>query len=91
MGKVYTPCVCYPVPDILLPTVEKMVKEEKAYIYENRVFFQNGKVITKEEAKLEPKKEEKKKASKKEKVIEEPVKEPTDEADATPPDEDEGF
>ena len=46
-GKVYTPCVCYPLPDVLKPTIEKMVKEEKAYIYDNKVFFQNGKVLEK--------------------------------------------
>ena len=32
-GKVYTPCVCYPLPDILAPTVDKMVAEGKAYKY----------------------------------------------------------
>lgn len=68
-GKVYTPCVCYALPDFLKPTVEKMVAEEKAYIYDHKVAFQNGKVI---EKKGEPKPvvKEKKKA-KKEKVIEE--------------------
>ena len=47
-GKVYTPCVCYSLPDILKPTIEKMVKEEKANIYDNKVFFQNGKVLVKD-------------------------------------------
>lgn len=46
-GKVYTPCVCYPLPDILTPTVDKMVAEGKAYKFDNKVFFQNGKVIEK--------------------------------------------
>ena len=92
MGKVYTPCVCYPVPDIILPTVEKMVKEEKAYLYEDRVFFQNGKVIVKEEAKPEPKREEKKKSSKKEKTVEVAnIEELAEEAGIIPSEEDEGF
>lgn len=49
-GKVYTPCVCYPLPDILAPTVDKMVAEGKAYKFDNKVFFQNGKVIEKKSA-----------------------------------------
>lgn len=49
MGKVYTPCVCYPVTDILAPTIDKMVAEGKAYKYADKVFFQNGKVIEKKE------------------------------------------
>jgi len=68
-GKVYTPCVCYALPDFLKLTVEKMVKEEKAYIYDHKVFFQNGKVIEKKEA-VKPAVVIKKKA-KKEKVTEE--------------------
>lgn len=46
-GKVYTPCVCYALPDVLITTVEKMVKEGRAYTYDHRVAFQNGKVIEK--------------------------------------------
>jgi hypothetical protein len=49
-GKVYTPCVCYHLPDVLIPTIEKMVKEGKAYTYDHRVAFQNGKVLEKKEA-----------------------------------------
>lgn len=48
-GKVYTPCVCYPLPDILKPTIEKMVNEDKAYIYDCKVAFQNGRVLKKVE------------------------------------------
>ena len=54
-GKVYIPCVCYSLPDVLKATIEKMVAEEKAYIYEHKVFFQNGKVLEKKE---EPKNDE---------------------------------
>jgi hypothetical protein len=69
-GKVYTPCVCYALSDFLKPTVEKMVAEEKAHIYDHKVAFQNGKVIEKKE---EPKPvvEKKSKKAKKEEIKEE--------------------
>ena len=70
-GKVYTPCVCYPLPDVLKPTIEKMVKEEKAYIYDNKVFFQNGKVIEKKAVEAKPVETKKTKKSKKEEIKEE--------------------
>ena len=60
-GKVYTPCVCYSLPDFLRATIEKMVKEEKAYIYDHKVAFQNGKVL---EKKVEAKSVETKKSKK---------------------------
>ena len=46
-GKTYTPCICYTAPDYLKATVDKMVAEGKAYIYDHKVAFQNGKVIEK--------------------------------------------
>lgn len=46
-NKVYTPCVCYEASEVLIPTIEKLVAEGKAYKYEERVYFQNGKVIEK--------------------------------------------
>ncbi len=69
-GKVYTPCVCYPVTDFLKATVDKMAKEDKAFLYEDRVFFQNGKVIEKKAEEFKPAVEKKK--AKKEKTV--PVK-----------------
>lgn len=48
-GKVYTPCICYALPETIRPTIEKLAKEGKAYIYEHKVFFQNGKVLEKKE------------------------------------------
>ena len=30
-----------------MPTIEKLVKEDKAYTYPKKVFFQNGKVLEK--------------------------------------------
>ena len=76
-GKVYIPCVCYPLPDFLKATVEKMVNEGKAYIYAEKVAFQNGKVLEKK-TKLEQPKIKKAKKEKKE-TIEEPVKEAEEE------------
>ena len=71
-GKVYTPCVCYALPEALKATIEKLAKEEKAYIYENKVFFQNGKVIERKEVAKESITNEKPKKNKKEKTV--PVK-----------------
>lgn len=74
-GKVYTPCVCYPLPDTLTPTIDKMVADGKAYKFENKVFFQNGKIIEKKPAVKEnlttekPKKEKKAKPAVEEDVI----------------------
>ena len=46
-GKVYIPCICYDLPDVLVPTVDKLVSEDKARKYDKPVFFQNGKVLEK--------------------------------------------
>ena len=81
-GKVYTPCVCYPLPDVLKPTIEKMVNEEKAYIYDCKVAFQNGRVLKKVEAK--PVIGEKKKAKKEKTVPVKDVKELAEEAEIIP-------
>ena len=82
-GKVYTPCVCYPLPDILVPTIDKMVAEDKAYKFEDRVYFQNGKVLVKKPAVKENLTTEKLKKEKKAKVIpvEEEVPSPEEIAD----------
>jgi hypothetical protein len=50
-GKVYSPCICYALPETLRPTIEKLIKEGKAYTYDHKVFFQNGKVLEKKESK----------------------------------------
>lgn len=87
-GKVYTPCVCYILPDVLVPTIEKMVKEEKAYIYDHKVAFQNGKVIEKKpEVKTE--KKPSKKSKKEEKIEPEEFVEEVEKI--VTPDESEGF
>lgn len=91
MGKVYTPCVCYPVPDVLLPTVEKLVKEEKAYLFEEKVAFQNGKVLVKDVAKEEKPVEKPRKEKKTKEVPVKDTEELAEEAEIVPTAEDEGF
>ena len=82
-GKVYTPCVCYPLPDILVPTIDKMVAEDKAYKFEDRVYFQNGKVLVKKAVVKENMTTEKPKKEKKAKAlpVEEEVPSPEEIAD----------
>lgn len=46
-NKVYTPCICYEAGEMLAPTIEKLVRDGKARIHNNRVFFQNGKILEK--------------------------------------------
>ncbi len=77
-GKVYTPCVCYALPDVLKATVEKMVAEGKAYIYNHKVAFQNGKVLEKE---VKPVTDKKSKKVKKEETKEEEIPSPQEIAD----------
>lgn len=73
-GKVYFPCVCYALPEVLVPTIDKMVAEGKAYKFENKVFFQNGKVIEKKPVVKDNLTTEKPKKEKKAKpVVEEAV------------------
>ena len=79
-GKVYTPCVCYTLPDVLKATVEKMVAEGKAYIYDHKVAFQNGKVLEKKEED-KPVAEKKSKKVKKEETKEEEIPSPQEIAD----------
>lgn len=66
--KTYIPCICYPLPRFLEMTVEKLVKEEKAVIYDEMVFFQNGKVI-KTEKMIKAEQKEIKKANKKKATV----------------------
>ena len=89
-GKVYTPCVCYALPDVLAPTINKMVAEEKAYIYDHKVAFQNGKVLEKKPAvKEKTEKKPSKKAKKEEKLEPEEFVEEIEKI--VTPDESEGF
>lgn len=71
LGKVYIPCVCYEVPENLKPTVNKLVLEGKAVVYDKQVFFCNGKIV--EEKIAEEKIAEVKKESKPKKAVKETV------------------
>lgn len=80
-GKAYSPCICYPLPEILSLTVDKLVKEGKAYRYDKPVFFQNGKVLEKkEEEKTAPAKKVKK-IKKEEETIPEDIPSPEEVAE----------
>lgn len=68
-GKVYTPCICYPLPHILEYTVQELEKKGETVIHNEMVFFQNGKIIPSlaerqaaEKAEKKAKKEAEKKA-----------------------------
>ncbi len=89
-GKVYTPCICYPLSEFLTPTVNKMVEEGKAEIYKEKVFFQNGRVLVKKPKEiLMTEKKPSKKAKKEEKVEPEEFVEEVEKIVTT--DESEGF
>lgn len=89
-GKVYTPCICYPLSEFLTPTVNKMIEEGKAVIYKDKVFFQNGKVLVKKPKEiLTTEKKSSKKAKKEEKVEPEEFVEEVEKI--VTPDESEGF
>lgn len=71
-NKIYIPCVCYQLPNVLVPTVEMLVRADKAYIYKEPVSFMNGKVLVKE-TKAKAKKTARKEVSKvKAENVEEP-------------------
>lgn len=88
-GKVYKPCICYEVTRALELTLQKLTSAGKAVIYDERVFFQNGKII-KTEAMLKAEKKAEKKASRKAKKTSEAKAEKTT-ASEEPVDEAEGF
>lgn len=47
-GKLYRPCVCYPLPDSLLFTVKSLVDSGVAAVHDEEVYFQSGKMIDSE-------------------------------------------
>ena len=91
LGKVYTPCVCYQATDALVPTIEKMAKEGTANLFEDRVYFQNGKVLIVNTAKEEKTVEKPRKEKKTKEVPAKDVEDIAKEAEILPPEEDEGF
>jgi len=60
-AKNFRTCICYALPDYLKSTVEKLVAEGKAEMYEENRFFCNGKLVEKKKAKATPKKTSNKK------------------------------
>lgn len=72
-GKVYKPCICYKVTDMLELTVNKLVAESKAETHKDYVYFCNGKVVEAKEEKTErAEPAEKSKKTKKDKKVETP-------------------
>ena len=92
-GKVYKPCICYEVTDMLELTVNKLVAEEKADMYKKYVYFCNGKVVEAKEEKAEPVAVEKKKVKKEKTIPVKGVKELAEEAEiiSSPEEIAEGF
>jgi hypothetical protein len=88
-GKVYKPCICYEATRTLELTLQKLASAGKVVIYDERVFFQNGKVI-KTEAMLKAEKKAEKKASRKAKKASEAKTEETTASEESV-DESEGF
>ena len=81
-GKVYSPCICYEAKEVLAPTIEKLAKDGKARIHEERVYFQNGKILEKKVVVEEkPKKTKKEKAVPAVDTVEEDIPSPEEIAD----------
>lgn len=59
-GKVYLPCICYPISRFIEYTVDKLVEENKAEKYDEYVYFQSGKRLLTEKERKEKIKAEKK-------------------------------
>lgn len=74
-GKVFIPCVCYKVTNVIELSVKKLVAEGTAVMYPEMVFFQNGQVIVKKTAVAD------KKAKKNKKEVEEPVVSTTEDSE----------
>lgn len=46
-GKTFRPCVCYEVTPYLELTIKKLAEEDKVILYNERVYFCNGKILDK--------------------------------------------
>lgn len=77
-GKKYLPCICYEVTKMLALTVEKLVKEGKAYTYEYKSHFVNGQRIKSYEERVAEAKEEAKKKKALQKEAKKKAKEETE-------------
>lgn len=83
-GRIYRPCICYEIASYLRSTVEKLEKEGTARIYNERVYFCNGKIVEKEVAKENVTSEKSKKNKKEKAVPVKDVKELAEEAEIIP-------
>ena len=70
-GKLYKPCICYPMGERLFPTIKELKESGLADYFEHPVFFQNGKLLVKKEEPVV--KREKRERNKKEKAVVEEV------------------
>ena len=70
LDKTYIPCVCYAMNETIQKTIEDLANKNKAVIYDEKVFFQNGKVIKTQKMLKAEKKEARKEAKKAEKLAE---------------------
>ena len=86
-GRVYRPCICYDLASYLRSTVEKLEKEGTAKIYNERVYFCNGKIVEKEVVENKDKTESSKENSTSEKKQKRTKKEETKEEDIPSPEE----
>jgi hypothetical protein len=80
-GKPFKPCICYEVTPYLELTVNKLVKEGKVDLFENRVFFQNGKVLEKKAVEAKHADTKKSRKAKKEEIKEAEIPSPEEIAD----------
>lgn len=53
-GKTYIPCVCYEGSKVLEDPVNRLVQQDLAVVYPERVYFQNGKLLQKSSPKKKP-------------------------------------
>lgn len=86
-GKKFAPCVCYEATRQMEATIKDLEAKGKAVTYEEKVFFQNGKILkslaerkAEEKAKIQAEKKAEKEAKKKDKTEDE-VKEDFDASD----------
>ena len=82
-SKTFRPCICYEVTPYLELTIKKLAEEDKVVLYNERVYFCNGKILEKKPVVKEDLTTEKPKKEKKAKAlpVEEEVPSPEEIAD----------
>ena len=71
-GKLYKPCICYPMGERMLPTIKELKESGLTDYFEKPVFFQNGKLLVKKDVEAETPVKSEKKSHKKAKSVEVP-------------------